>query len=230
MLAPTAIVFDLDGTLIDSRGDIVAATNHALAQTGRTALPAQVIVRFIGDGARSLCARTAQLPEGSAEVEELLKLFIAYYLEHPLDFTRWVAGAPEALEQLAETDLPLALCTNKARSVTDAILAGLGVRTRFKAIYAGGDGSEKKPAAGPLLTLAKQMGVDPAGLVMVGDGPQDVESARRANCRVIGVVSGFLPKERLIASRPDVIVERLDEIPGIVRRWCDATARLSVVR
>jgi len=110
------------------------------------------------------------------------------------------------------------------------VLAGLGVRTRFRAIYAGGDGSEKKPAAGPLLALAKQMGVEAAGLVVVGDGPQDVESARRAGCRVVGVVSGFLPKDRLIATKPDVIIEGLDELPGIIRRWCDATARLSVIR
>ncbi len=230
MLAPTAIVFDLDGTLIDSRGDIVAATNHALGRTGRAALPAQVIVRFIGDGARTLCARAAQLSESAPEVDEIYKHFIAYYVQHPLDFTRWVAGAPEALEQLGDTDLPMAICTNKARPVTDAVLAGLGVRTRFRAVYAGGDGAEKKPSAAPLLSLAKQMDVDPLGLVIVGDGPQDVESARKVGCRVVGVLSGFTPKERLLATRPDVVVERLDELPGIIRRWCDATARLSVIR
>src|SRR5580704_18109672 len=81
MLPPTAIAFDLDGTLIDSRGDIVAAVNHALSRTKRTPLPAPVLIRFIGDGARSLCARAAQLPEASDEVTELYDRFIAYYLD-----------------------------------------------------------------------------------------------------------------------------------------------------
>lgn len=229
-VGPSAIVFDLDGTLIDSRGDIAAATNHALLATGRTALPATVISRFVGDGARSLLARAAQLGESDPDVDRLLELFIDYYVAHPVDFTRWVDGAPDVLDRVAELDMPIALCTNKARPVTDAVLASLGVRTRFRAIYAGGDGPEKKPAAGPLLALAKKLEVEPASLVMVGDGPQDVECARRAGCRVIGVVSAYSPRDRMVAAKPDIVLQGLSELPDIIRRWCDATARLSAVR
>jgi phosphoglycolate phosphatase len=229
-VGPSAVVFDLDGTLIDSRGDIAAAVNHALLGTGRTPLPATVIAKFVGDGARALMARAVRLSEADAQVDRLLELFIDYYTSHPIDFSRWVDGAPDVLDRLSELDMPLALCTNKARPVTDAILGALGVRTRFRAIYAGGDGPEKKPAPGPLLSLAKKLGVEPETLIMVGDGPQDVECARRVGCRVIGVVSGYTPRERIVAAKPDVVLEGLSELPDIIRRWCDATARWSAIR
>jgi phosphoglycolate phosphatase len=230
MLPPTAIGLDLDGTLIDSRGDIVAAVNHALERTRRTPLPAPVLVRFIGDGARALCARAAQLPESSDEVTELYDRFVAYYLDHPIDFTRWSAGAQEALDVFAEDmpDLALGLCTNKPRAITEAVLAALGIRTRFRAIVAGGDLPEKKPAPGPLLLLCKALKASPETTVMVGDGPQDIEAARSAGMRSIGVQSGFTSPERLIEAHPDVLLRSLSELPEVVQRWRAATARISI--
>lgn len=228
MLPPAAVVFDLDGTLIDSRGDIVAAVNHALMETGRQPLPASVVVRYVGDGARALCARCAQLHEGSPEVDVLLELFLAYYVEHPIEFTRWTAGAQETLDALGEMPgMKLGICTNKPRPTTDAVLGALGIRTRFRAVVAGGDLPEKKPAPGPLLSAAKQMGVEPQAIVMVGDAPQDIECARRAGARSVAV-TGFVPRERVLAARPDVMLASLAELPDIVQRWLDATARISV--
>jgi phosphoglycolate phosphatase len=231
MLAPTAIAFDLDGTLIDSRGDIVAAVNHALIRTKRSALPGAVIVRFIGDGARSLCARAAQLSEASDEVTTLVDHFVAYYLEHPIDFTRWTPGAQETLEAFAELmpEIALGICTNKPRAITDAVLAALGIRTRFRAVVAGGDLPEKKPAPGPLLLLAKALRAPPESMVMVGDGPQDIECARRACVRSVGVHSGFGSPDRLVASQPDVLLRTLSELPEVITRWRDATARIAAV-
>lgn len=229
MLAPTAIVFDLDGTLVDSRGDIVAAVNYALMNSGRDPLPAETIVRYVGDGARSLCARAAQLGEMDDEVNLIVAMFTNYYTRHPVDFTRWAPGAQEALEALAEMgDLTLALCTNKPRSVTDEVLSALGIRTRFRAVVAGGDLPEKKPAPGPLLHLAKMMRTTPEGIVMVGDGPQDIECARRAKTRSVAVESGFYSKEKLRAQQPDVLLKTLFELPDVIQRWRDATARLSL--
>jgi phosphoglycolate phosphatase len=229
MLPPTAIAFDLDGTLIDSRGDIVAAVNHALIRTGRAPLPGPVIVRSIGDGARALCARAAQLAEAADEVSTLVDHFVAYYLEHPVDFTRWAPGAQEALEILAEDtpDVALGICTNKPRAVTEAILAALGIRTRFRGIVAGGDLPEKKPAPAPLLLLVKNLRATPEGTVMVGDGPQDIECAQAAGVRSVAVDSGFCSRERLVAARPDVLLRTLSELPDVIRRWRDATARMS---
>jgi 2-phosphoglycolate phosphatase len=227
MIPPLAVVFDLDGTLVDSRGDIVAALNHALQRTGRPALPAQLIVRYVGDGARALIARSVQLPEASADVDELLELFLAYYVKHPIDFTRWMDGAREVLDTLAEMpDMALGICTNKPRASTDAVLAALGIRERFIATFAGGDLPEKKPSPAPLLYVAKLMGLPPACIVMVGDGPQDVESARRAGMRSVVVEGGFCPLERVLAAGPDVLLRSLAELPEILQRWRDATARL----
>lgn len=228
--APSAIVFDLDGTLLDSRGDIAAAVNHALLVSGRRALPAATIATFVGDGARTLMARATKLSESDAELELMLERFFDYYAAHPVDFSKWVDGAPGVLDEIAELDFPLCLCTNKDRRVTEAILGALGVRTRFRAIYAGGDGPEKKPAAGPLMTLAKRLDVEPASLVMVGDGPQDVEAARRTGCRVVGIASGYTARDRLIAAKPDVILDNLRELAEVVQRWRDSTARISAVR
>ncbi|AUX27488.1 phosphoglycolate phosphatase [Sorangium cellulosum] len=231
MLSPTAVAFDLDGTLIDSRGDIVAAMNHALEATGRLPLPGQVIARYVGDGARTLCARAARLPESSAAVEELLQRYLAYYLEHPLDFTRWMPGAQETIEKLSElTDLSLCICTNKSRSATEAVLAGLGVRARFRAVIAGDDLVEKKPAPEPLLRLAQRLHVQPDRMVMVGDGPQDIECARRAGARSIGVLGGIAQEQALLSARPDVLLHSLSELWDVLRRWREATTRLSTLR
>ena len=110
------------------------------------------------------------------------------------------------------------------------MLGALGVRTRFRVIYAGGDGPGKKPAPGPLLALAKQLNVEPTSLVMVGDGPQDVECARRTGCRVIGVASPYSSRDRITEANPDVVLDSLADLPDVVRRWCDATAQLTAIR
>jgi 2-phosphoglycolate phosphatase len=227
MLPPAAVVFDLDGTLVDSRGDIVAAVNHALLATGRAALPGPVIVQYIGDGARALCARAARLAESSEDVDVLVADFLAYYVEHPIDFTRWMTGAQEALDELASMGLPLGICTNKPRASTEAVLGALGIRTRFRAIVAGGDMLEKKPAPAPMLGVAKQLGVPPDVCVMVGDLPQDVLGARRAGMRSIAIESGWGPRNRLLESRPDVMLASLLEVPEVIRRWRDATTRVA---
>ncbi len=161
----------------------------------------------------------------------LVDHFIAYYLEHPVDFTRWIPGAQETLETFAEElpELLLGICTNKPRATAEAVLGALGIRTRFRAIVAGGDLPEKKPAPGPLLHLAKALRVAPESVVMVGDGPQDIECARRAGTRSVGVDSGFGSHERLLAAHPDVLLHNLSELPEVIARWRAATARIAAV-
>ncbi|UQA63609.1 HAD-IA family hydrolase [Polyangium aurulentum] len=222
-------MFDLDGTLIDSRGDIVAAINHALVTTGRPPQPAQVIVRFVGDGARTLCARAAKLPEDATETDELMKLFLEYYAAHPLDFTRWSVGALEAIETLSEMEnMSLGILTNKHRSTTDVVLQSLGIADRFHVIVAGGDMPEKKPDPAPLLHAANKLGSPPGAVVMVGDGVQDVMCARRAGTWAVAVESGFSPVETLIQAGPDVTVKDLSMLPGIVQRWREPTTKIKL--
>lgn len=225
MITPRGIVFDLDGTLIDSRGDIAAACNHALAESGKKPLPVDHVVSLVGDGARTLLSRAAGIAETDPELDRLFSAFVAYYVEHPVVFTRWMPGAARVLDLVAP--MPLAVCTNKMRVVTDAVLAALGVRTRFAAVLAGGDIPEKKPAPGPIFAVAKALGVTSEELIVVGDGDQDVLAGRRAGSRTIGIFGGFCPRERLIAARPDVLVDSIREVPEILQRWTESTARWS---
>ena len=229
MLPPQAVVFDLDGTLIDSRGDIVAAMNHALIATGREPQPASMIVPLVGNGARSLCARAVGVVEDSPIADELVQVFLEYYQAHPLDFTRWSPGALEALESLAlMEDMLIGLCTNKPRATTDAVLAALGIDDRFGAIVAGGDTPERKPDPEPLLLTSKLLGVDPRAVVMVGDGVQDIECARNAGTWSVAVESGFTEADRLMMANPNVSVKDLSSLAAVVQRWREPTTRLKL--
>ena len=217
MRTVAAVVFDLDGTLVDSRADIVAAANRVIVASGREALPADVIAGFVGDGARMLIAGVTKLPPSAPEVGRLLAAFIDDYTAHATDHTTLMPGAGQALEALAR--LPLALCTNKPRQTTEAVLRGLALHRHFQATVAGGDRLAKKPSPEPLLYLARELGVDPADLIMVGDGPQDVECAHNAGARAVGVEGGIVPRERLVGAGPDAMLSSLAELPDLVRAW-----------
>jgi phosphoglycolate phosphatase len=223
MYSPRGIVFDLDGTLIDSGGDIVAAVNHALETNGKKMLPAATLRRFVGDGARQLCARATGLPDKHPDVDKVLESYLEYYLEHPTEHTKWMPHARAVLDELR--GYKLAIATNKPRKTTDAVLERLGVRSLFPAVVAQGDLPAQKPSPLPILEIAKQLGIEPGQLVMVGDGPQDIEAGRRAGCRTIGVRGGFLAPERLVSSQPDVLIDSLAELVPILVRWSDATVR-----
>jgi phosphoglycolate phosphatase len=222
-LGPTillGIVFDLDGTLIDSRLDIAYAANHALTKSGRAALPVDEISGYVGDGARLLLARAAKVEPDAAEVEPLLQAFLDYYAAHATDHTELLPGAHEALAALAH--LPLALCTNKPRSTTNAVLANLRFPAEFKVVVAGGDLLKNKPDPLPLQHIARGFGLSTAQLVMVGDGPQDILCAKAAGSRSVGVEGGIQARERLIAAQPDVLLPSLADLPALVTRWLSA--------
>jgi phosphoglycolate phosphatase len=201
------IVFDLDGTLIDSRYDIANAANHALRMHGFTALSVPEIASYVGDGARPLLARAARLEPAAPELEQLLRTFLDYYAAHPTDHTLLLPGAHEALLELA--DLPLALCTNKPRSITDAVLANLRLPVKFAVVVAGGDLPKIKPDPLPLQHIAQVLSLTPAELVMVGDGPQDILCAKAAGARSVAVEGGMQARERLLATNPDVVLPTL---------------------
>src|SRR5450432_654917 len=157
------VVFDLDGTLIDSRLDIAYAANHALTASGRSPLSVDEISSYVGDGARLLLARAARLEPGAAELEPLLESFLGYYEAHATDHTVLLPGAYEALAALAAfAELPLAICTNKPRSTTNAVLANLRFPAEFKVVVAGGDLAKNKPDPLPLVHIARHLGLSTA--------------------------------------------------------------------
>jgi phosphoglycolate phosphatase len=209
-----AIVFDLDGTLIDSRRDIVQAVSHVLAERGFAPRSEQEIVGFVGDGARRLLARAASIPDDDPRMVELMPRFLEYYTAHAADHSTLMPGALVALAGL--TGYALALCTNKPRVTTDAVLTGLALDRRFKAVVAGGDVPEPKPHPGALARVAELLDVPTSALVMVGDGAQDVECGQAAGALTVGVRGGMGDAARLEASRPDRLIDSLAELPAAI--------------
>lgn len=216
-MAPSAVVFDLDGTLIDSRSDIAGAVNHALAAHGFRTLSVERIGQFVGDGALPLLARASGLDPRDQRLTSLYAEFIAYYQKHPADFTALCAGAADVLD--GRLGLPLGLCTNKPRVTTLRVLEALGIFRVFGAIVAGGDLPQTKPDPAPVLRAAALLGVDAASLVMVGDGAQDILAGRAAGARTVGVQGGIQPEDRLLHSEPDALIPSLVELPELLRRW-----------
>ena len=214
MRRPLGVAFDLDGTLVDSRLDIAAACNHALASAGRATLAPEVIASFVGDGVTHLVARAFRLELDAPELPDLTARLVAYYAAHPVDHTRWMPGAIEALDALAH--LPLAIVTNKARAVTLRVLEALGASGRFAFVFAGGDGP-LKPSPEPVLAIARALSVDVRALWVVGDAEQDVLSARAAGAFAVAVRGGFADDERLRAASPDVTLASLHELPALTR-------------
>jgi len=218
MHSPRAIVFDLDGTLIDSSRDIAAAVNHALERAGLPLLTLEHVKSFVGDGARPLVARAGALDLDDPRVETLLATFLDYYTAHPATFSRPMPKAVETLVELGER-YPLALATNKPRRTTDAALAELELTRHFRVVVAGGDPPRPKPSGEALTFIAERLGVAAGELVMVGDGPQDVLAGRAAGARTVGVLGGMASGERLLAVAPDALLTTLEELSALLEVW-----------
>jgi phosphoglycolate phosphatase len=219
----SGVVFDLDGTLVDSRRDIAEAANHALAKAGLPQLPHDELESYVGDGAPLLMARAARIDVKDSKTGLMVADFLDYYAEHPIDYTLPMPGALAALEALAA--LPLGICTNKPRRTSVAVLRGLGLEARFKGVVAGDDLPQRKPDPAPMHAAARLLGVPIAEVVMVGDGPQDVLSGRAAGAFTVGVRGGIQAFERLAASEPDLMIDTLAELPDAVSRLARGTRR-----
>lgn len=203
------LVFDLDGTLIDSSRDIAAACNHALISSRFRSLDERRVWDFVGDGARALMARAAALPADAPEVDALVTDFVDYYERHPAPLTVLAPGALAALADFSH--LKLAICTNKPRKTTRAVLAALDLWSYFDAVVAGGDVPKKKPDAAPLLRVAELLHLLPAELVMIGDGPQDIACGRAAGARTVGV-AGTPPRGAFTAPEPNLCIASLEAL------------------
>lgn len=217
----SGVVFDLDGTLVDSRRDIAEAANHALEKSGRARLSHAELESYVGDGAPLLIARAARLDVKDPQTSAMVADFLDYYAAHPIDHTALMPGTLEALNELS--GYALGVCTNKPRRTSVAVLEGLKLAPRFRGVVAGDDLPERKPHPSMVQEAARQLGVPVSELVMVGDGPQDVESGRAAGALTVGVRGGIQALERLLASEPDVIIDTLHELPAALAKLAAAT-------
>ncbi|CAN5630067.1 HAD family hydrolase [soil metagenome] len=208
------LIFDLDGTLIDSRADLTTSITLMLAEMDQAPLLEERVVSFIGEGVsrlveRALRASQEREPE-SAEIKFALDIFRRHYGKHLLDHTRVY---PEVHETLAHfRHLPKAVVTNKPYDFTLTILEGLGLRSHFAVVLGGDSLPERKPAPQPLLEAARRCGCAPAEGVMIGDSCLDVLAGRAAGMVTCGFVGGFGGRAELVAAGPDMLIDRFGEL------------------
>jgi phosphoglycolate phosphatase len=201
------LVFDLDGTLVDSSRDIAAAANAAIRRLapGAAEIPLDAILSFVGEGARLLVERSLGYAGLGFSPDEVLPVYLECYAARLLDTTHLYPGVAEALDALAGTTL--AVLTNKPGDLSRALLAGLGVAPRFARIWGAGDVPSRKPDPEGLLRLMAETGAFSGETWMVGDSATDVAAARAAGVRVAGVTWGFHPGA-LRAAGPDLLIDR----------------------
>lgn len=211
---PTALLFDLDGTLVDSRQDIAGSLNAALEELGRARLTLETVLPMIGDGARALIVRALTSSDGvlpdDALIDRGARLYNVAYLAAPCVHTTMLPGVAAALA----LGIPCALVTNKPRNVATLVIEHLGISAAFAAIYGGGDGP-LKPSPDGIRQVCAAMGVVPADTWFIGDGPQDVLAGKSAGCVTIAV-PGIAERSHALAAEPDVVLESLEGLPALL--------------
>ncbi|HXA81549.1 MAG TPA: HAD-IA family hydrolase [Methylomirabilota bacterium] len=207
-----SFLFDLDGTLIDSKLDLVNSVNFMLLEMQREVLPLATVASYIGHGAPRLVADALGPEAAEADRKRGLEIFLAYYSEHNLDATRAYAGVVEGLQSLQ--DHPMAVLTNKPAKISVEILEALGLLKYFRAVYGGDTFEKKKPDPAGALAILKNLGADPRESAMVGDSDVDIKTARNAGMFAIGVNYGFGQHDRQ-AQPADLYVDSLQEIAAL---------------
>jgi phosphoglycolate phosphatase len=205
------LIFDLDGTLIDSRLDLVHSVNATLEHLGRAPLPHETIESYVGNGVSVLIHRSLGPGVTEAEVQRGQEFFLAYYREHMLDNTVIYPGVLEALEALRNRDM--AVLTNKPVRFSEDILKGLGIAQYFRFVYGGNSFPCKKPDPVGVTTLLHDLAASPSQAMMVGDSAVDVRTARNAGIWSCGVTYG-LGRESMRADPPDLMLDSLAELPS----------------
>jgi phosphoglycolate phosphatase len=216
------LIFDLDGTLIDSKKDLVQAVNATRGHMGTPPLEYDRVCSYVGNGAPVLIRRALGPDATEAQVEEALEFFLEYYRDHMLDYTVLYPGVRETLDRLREAGVQMAVLTNKPVRISRAIVDGLGVGGHFRQVYGGNSFDFKKPHPIGVETLMKECGAARERTMMVGDSSVDIQTARNAGVKACGVTYGFQP-ETLEAVPPDLLIDRMADLAQWViaekRRW-----------
>ena len=208
-----AVIFDLDGTLVDSAGEIATALNRLLAELSLPPMGQPDVEALIGRGVRSLVERALrQLGAPSVDLDQAVERFEALYATTVGTAATLFPGVQSGLAQLERAGIPMGVVTNKPRYFTEQLLQRLGVEDMFAAVVAGDDGIKRKPAGDMLLAAVRDLGCDIDSALMVGDSDNDILAARDAGCVVWCVPYGYnegrppqeLACDRLVASVEDV--------------------------
>lgn len=213
------LLFDLDGTLVDSKADLVASVNLMLGDFGREGLPGEDVARMVGEGATKLVGRALAASLGrtatAAEVTSGLAAFRLHYAAHLLDATRPYPSVHMTLSHFR--DVPKAVVTNKPLEFTEVILNGLGLRRHFTAVLGGECLPERKPSAAPLVEALRRCGfTGPRDeCLMVGDSAVDIASGKAAGVRTCGFTGGFRSREELADAGADYLIGDISELVGL---------------
>jgi phosphoglycolate phosphatase len=208
-----ALLFDLDGTLIDSKRDLVQSVNATLRQMGRAELPEDLVASYVGSGAPILISRALGGSASEEERHRALRFFLAHYDAHKLDFTTAYPGVRETLEKLR--GLPMAVLTNKPVNISVRILEGLGLAGFFRAIYGGDSFATKKPDPQGANKILSELEIPPAQAAMVGDSEVDVQTARNAGMISAIVNFGFGAHDREMHPA-DIYLDRMEELVPLI--------------
>ncbi|NUM75361.1 HAD-IA family hydrolase [candidate division KSB1 bacterium] len=208
------LIFDLDGTLVDTRLDLATAVNHALQQLGRPPLPLAVLTGFVGDGARTLVARALGNPEIN-DLETALRFFRAYYAEHLVDHSRLYDGVLETLQHFRHKKK--ALLSNKPQEFTEPLLARLDLSKFFDVIVGARPDLKLKPDPQPVHFILDQLGVPAAGALIIGDGENDVLAGKAAGITTCAVTYGIRPAEKLLPLQPDFVIHNFSELKALMQ-------------
>jgi len=214
------LVFDLDGTLIDSRLDLIHSVNAMLLHIGRPELDGDMIASYVGDGAPALVRRALGDTDDEALLRAALEYFLGYYRLHKLDHTTVYAGIPEVLARLANSSngvqRQMAVLSNKPANSSRAIVRALGVGDFFVRVYGGNSFTTKKPDPLGVQTILRETGVAAAEALIIGDSSIDVLTGRNAGLWTCGVTYGFAP-HTLEEVPPDVLIESPRELEELLR-------------
>jgi phosphoglycolate phosphatase len=210
-----ALIFDLDGTLIDSKRDLIHSVNAMLGEMGRARLDEETISGYIGHGAPVLVSRALG---GNAKEEELrraLQFFLGYYEEHKMDNTCAYPGIPDALAELSRKKVPMAVLTNKPVKISVRILDSLGLASHFRVIYGGNSFETKKPDPFGANKILTEFGAQPRETMIVGDSEVDVQTARNAGTIAAAVNYGFGVHDR--TQHPaDIYLDKFSDLVPLV--------------
>jgi phosphoglycolate phosphatase len=205
------LIFDLDGTLIDSKLDLACAVNATRAHAGMAALENETVYSYVGEGAPTLIRRTLGAEATDAQVQDALAFFLAYYNEHLVDHTVLYPGVADTLARLTAAKVKMAILTNKPVRMSRLIVEALGMGEHFKRIYGGNSFEQKKPHPIGVETLLVECDATRGRTMMVGDSAVDIRTARNAEIKACGVTYGFQP-ETLAHYPPDLLVDRIEEL------------------
>lgn len=214
-----AVLFDLDGTLVDSVPDIAVAVDRMLLDLGRAPAGEARVRHWVGNGGRMLVRRAlafdaAGVPDDDPQLPAAMNVFFAHYTRVNGDASRLYPGVREALDALHARGLPLATITNKPHRFVAPLYARLGILPHFSLLLGGDSLPVKKPDPAPLLEACRRLGVAPGEALMVGDSTNDIQAAQAAGCPVAAVDYGYNYGRPVAADNPDYVLSDLRELLG----------------